>query len=298
MKQKQYAKTLNILLDIIKRLYQGEKISTTDIELDYEVSIRSAQRYIKYLQEAGFNLSKEGKKYYLSFIIDDTQKTIFETIEALLKNSGISNEIKPLIKKLKMINGENVFYSKLDIEKVDSLLFSTIEEAIKKRKILKIKYKMDDGIFDFEIKPLKITNFEGYWYINALDKNDEYKTFHIKSIQKLDVTNKTFKVKKDILKNLDKAVNIWFNPTKEPILVELFADDYATKYVERLPLSSTQKMIKKADNTSTIYLEITHMNEILRKLIMWIPHIVVIEPKWLKEEVDKRVRSYMERYMN
>jgi len=296
MAAKQYVTILKNLLNILKRLYQGEKLSTQNIADDYEVSLRTAQRYIKYLQEAGFNLKKQNNCYTLETIVDENQEVLFESIESIIKNAGLENEIMPSLKKLKMMNKESVFYSKIDIEKVDVSIFTQIENAIRSKNKIKIQYKMDNKIIPIIIKPLKISNFEGYWYVNALDENNNYKTFHIKSIQSIEVLKQKFRVKENLLKNLDKAINVWFDPTKEIIQVELFADEFATKYLERLPLSSTQKIIKNNDNTSIIYIEITDKMEILRKLLMWIPNLVVIEPKWLKEEVDGMIDRYIEKF--
>jgi predicted DNA-binding transcriptional regulator YafY len=293
MKAKEYTKTLSILLDLINRFYTGESLSTTNIEDIYGISKRSAQRYINYLKEAGFNIKSKNRKYYLENIIDKEKEMIFEAIESLAKNAGIEEELLPLLKQLKLLSEENVFYSKLDIEKIELFTFRKIEEAIKNKKILKIKYIMDGEIYDFEIKPLKISNFDGYWYVNALNHKDEYRTYHIKSIKHIEITDESFEIEEDILKNLDKAVNIWFDPTAEPFTVELFADEYATKYLKRIPISKTQKIIKNSDGTSTIYLEITHENEIIRKLLMWIPNLRVISPKWLKEEVDDYIKTYL-----
>jgi len=143
LKAKDYTSTLNILLDLINRFYAGEKLSTNDISNIYEISTRSAQRYIKYLKQAGFNLQKEGKKYYLQTIIDDEKETIFEAIISLAKNAGIEKEILPLLNQLKLISEENVFYSKLDIEKIEPPhIFRTIETAIKNKKIIKTNTKL------------------------------------------------------------------------------------------------------------------------------------------------------------
>lgn len=292
MKAKEYTKTLSILLDLINRFYAGESLSTTDIENLYGISKRSAQRYIHYLKNAGFNIKSKSRKYYLENIIDEEKEMIFEAIESLAKNAGIEKELLPLLKQLKLISEENVFYSKLDIEKIEPFTFRKIEEAIKNRKIIKMKYKMDNEIYDMDIKPLKISNFEGYWYVNALNHENRYRAYHIKSIKHLEVTDEFFEVKENILKNLDKAVNIWYDPTAEPFTVELFADEHATKYLERIPISKTQKIIKNYDGTSTIYLEITHENEIIRKLLMWIPNVRVISPTWIKEEVDSYIEEY------
>jgi predicted DNA-binding transcriptional regulator YafY len=293
MKAKEYTKTLSILLDLINRFYLGEHLSTSDIESLYNVSKRTAQRYINYLKTAGFDIKKKNKKYYLDTLIDSEKETIFEAILSLAKNAGIEENILPLLNKLKLISEENVFYSKLDIEKIEPLTFRKIEEAIKNKKIIKMKYKMNNRLIDMDIKPLKISNFDGYWYVNALNHKNEHRTYHIKSIKHLKITNETFKVKENILKNLDKAVNSWYNPTAKPFRVELFADKDATKYLERIPITKTQKIVKNSNGTSTIYLEITNKNEIIRKLLMWIPNLIVLEPKWLKEEVDNHIKEYI-----
>lgn len=195
---------------MINRFYIGESLSIIDIENIYGVSKRLAQRYIKYLKEAGFNIKRKNKKYYLENIIDEKKETIFEAIEAIAKNAEIEKEILPLLKQLKLTSEENVFYSKFDIEKIEIMTFRKIEEAIKNKKIINMKYKIDEKVIDIEIKPLKISNFEGYWYVNALNNEDKYRTYHIKSIKHIEITNKNFEVEKDILKNLDKAVNIWY----------------------------------------------------------------------------------------
>ena len=292
MKAKDYSTTLSNLCNLIDRLKSGEKISTKQISNEYTVSLRTAQRYIKFIKEAGFNLLKENNKYYLKRNIS-SKEVIFEAIESLAKNAGIEKEILPLLKELKTSTDENVFYSKLDIEKIDIELFSKLEYAINNNFLVEIKYQKNKQLENKKIKPLKISNFDGYWYLNALNEDDKYRTYHIKSIKQLKITNEKFTPDKKLLKNLDKAVNIWFDPQKEFISVELFADEYATKYLERIPISKTQKIIKNADGTSTIYLEITNSNEIIRKLLMWIPNLRVIAPKWLKEEVDEAVREYL-----
>ncbi|WP_457561172.1 WCX domain-containing protein [Caminibacter sp.] len=99
-----------------------------------------------------------------------------------------------------------------------------------------------------------------------------------------------------MLKNLDKAVNIWYDPSAEPFEVELFADEHATKYLKRIPISKTQIIIENKDGKSSIYLEITDSMEIIRKFLMWIPNLVVISPECLKEEVDEYVKEYIEKF--
>jgi predicted DNA-binding transcriptional regulator YafY len=293
MKAKQYRKTLSILLDILNRLYLGEKISTSTIENDYEVTIRTAQRYIKYLKDAGFNLSKKGQFYYIDVVLDEEKEMLFEAINSIAKNSGIYEQIKPILKKLKLISEENIFYSKTDIEKIENLsVFRDIERAIKDKNLLTITYKTNKT-YTTTIKPLKISNFEGFWYLNALNKSNKYKTYHLKSIQKIEILKENFEVKEEILKNLDKAVNIWFDPTKKPFLVELFVDKSILKYFERIPISKTQRIIKSDDGHGIIELTITDEREIIKTIKMWIPKIRVLSPNSLKEKIESELREYL-----
>ena len=293
MKAKQYRKTLSILLDILNRLYLGEKISTSTIENDYEVTIRTAQRYIKYLKDAGFNLSKNGRFYSIDVVLDEEKEMLFEAINSIAKDFGIYEQIKPILKKLKLISEENIFYSKTDIEKIENLaVFRDIERAIKDKNLLTITYKTNKT-YTTTIKPLKISNFEGFWYLNALNRSNKYKTYHLKSIQKIEILKENFEVKEEILKNLDKAVNIWFDPTKKPFLVELFVDKSILKYFERIPISKTQRIIKSDDGHGIIELTITDEREIIKTIKMWIPKIRVLSPNSLKEKIESELREYL-----
>jgi len=289
MQAKQYEKTLEILLNLINRFYLGEKITTLMIENQYEVSRRTAQRYIKYLKSAGFNLVKDGTSYHLETQIGD-KETLFEAIITIAKNAGIDKDLSPLLEQLKLVSEENVFYSKIDMEKIENIkLFRDIELAIKKHQKIKIVYNTKEVV----VKPLKISNFEGYWYLNCLNEKSQYRVYHLKSIKKLELLNETFKVEEDILKNLENAINIWFNPIKKSYLVELFADKDATKYLKRIPLSKTQTMIENDDKTSIIYLQITDDREVERKIKSWLPHIKVIKPLSLKNKIEKELKEYL-----
>jgi len=287
LKAKEYTKTLSILLELINRFYNGEYISTDDISKQYGVSKRTAQRYINYLKKAGFNIQKQKKRYFLGFFLDNEKELLFQTIKSLAKNAGIDKELLPLLKELKLIN-QNIIFSKLDIENINPQTFTLIEKAIYEKKELIITYNNSQK----NIKPLKISNFEGFWYLHAFNSDNKYRTYHIKSIKSLKLTNKKFEIDDNFLNNLDKAINIWFDPYTKPIQVELFADGFVTKYLQRIPISKTQHLIKHKDGSSTIYLEITHENEILMHILKWLPHIKVISPKSLNEKIKEIIKNY------
>ncbi len=137
------------------------------------------------------------KKYYIKQKTTINDKIALKAIKLYMKNIGLLNSYE-----------ENHFYAKLDIEKIDLKLFNILEKAIEEKKEIQILYKKEKLETKF-IKPFKILNFEGYWYVSALNKQNTYRTFHIKSIKNIKLTSKTFKITKNILNNLDYAPGLF-----------------------------------------------------------------------------------------
>ena len=118
--------TITRLLNLVDRFLKGERLSTKEIENIYNVSLRTAQRYIVYLREAGFNIKKEKTKYYLDFGVDE------EILEEFANKLGL--EGMPILNKIK----ENVFYSKSKLYNKKISLKNFIKNAkIKNRRCFK-----------------------------------------------------------------------------------------------------------------------------------------------------------------
>jgi predicted DNA-binding transcriptional regulator YafY len=119
------------------------------------------------------------------------------------------------------------------------------------------------------------------------------KKYHLKSIITLQTTDIIFDTDKEIERSLDNAINIWFDSEVEPFEVVLLLDELATKILSRKPLSPTQKVIKNyKDNSSKISITITHKNEIIPIIKYWIPHIKIISPQDIKEDIKKDIEVY------
>ena len=82
-------------------LYQGEKLTTSEIAKTYNVSLRTAQRYIKIIKNSGFNVKKINKKYFLEINISNEEKIILQTLKLFLKTKLLS--LKNSLKKNKKL---------------------------------------------------------------------------------------------------------------------------------------------------------------------------------------------------
>lgn len=304
-KAKDYATTMQRILIILNRLYLGEALSVKELSEEFGTSDRTIQRYFNsYLLPAGFPLINKGYRWILEkeveLGVDEEAQMAFETIESIAKESGIYEKMHPYLERLKLSTKNNPFFTKLNIENIDKNLelFTTLEQSIKQKQELLIHYKTQIDTKKLTIQPLKIVNFEGYWYLLAITVYDEMlKKFHIKSIEKIEKTDNSFIPDKSLLEKLDNAVNIWFDPYEEPIEVRILADKTAERYLNRLPISKTQRIEGKDKDGSVEYIiKVTHLMEIKNIIKWWIPHIIVLEPKELIDEIQEEIKTFLGLY--
>ena len=278
------SKLLKNLFDLTQRFYNGEKLSAKEIAEIYNINLRTAQRYPKYLKDAGIDIRKEKTKYYLKMPVG------VENVIDIAKKLNLSI---PVIDKLKT----SIYYSKLDIEKVDLEKFEKLEEAVRNKNKLEIIYEEFEEYESklTDVKPLKIVNFEGYWYLLALNYEDEYRRYHINSMKEIKILKEEFSFDEEFLDRVNKkAINIWYDPFKEPYLVELYLDDVATKFFKRLKPFKPLYFKENDDKSSIVTLEITHDMEIIPFILRWIPRVKIISPERLKKRVLEEVKSYLD----
>ena len=277
---------LKNLFDLVQRLYNGERLSVKDIAEIYNLNYRTAQRYPKYLEAIGIDIrkTKEGKKVIFYIKLPAGAESIVDVAKKL--NLSI-----PIIDKLKT----SVYYSKLDIEKVDLSKLEILEEAIKNKNKLEIIYEKFEGKIQplTDVKPLKIANFEGYWYLLALNYENEYRRYHINSMKNIKILEDTFFIDNEFLDKVNKkAVNVWYDPFKEPYLVELYLDEVATKFFKRAEPFKPFNVKEESDGSSIVSVEITHDMEILPFILRWLPHVKVLSPERLNNKVKAHIKNY------
>jgi len=290
-KAKDYQSTLERLLFLINEFYKGRSFTIKEIAQTFETSPRTASRYINdYLKKAGFTIKKDGRKIYLERKFSEDAHIALEAIENFARECGIYPKIKDYLEDLS--KETNTIFTKLLIENIDEYYknFALIQKAIESRNLIEFEYKFSySKSRTYKVKPLKLATFEGYWYLLVVEY--KYKSFHFKSIDKIKVLDETFE-KMNI--NLDNAINIWYDPFKKPIIVELIADKWASQYLRRIPLNPTQKEITTYPDKSTLFeIKITDFEEIKWFIKRFIPQIRVLSPKELKDEINEEIRGYL-----
>jgi len=298
-----YDKILTRLVNILSRLNDGEALSVSKLAHEFGTSERTIQRDFNE-RLISFPIYQEAKKWKMqdgfrlekSTSIEDA--VVLDIMEGLIDGSSglFSSKAKRLLSKIK--NEEyNPIYAKLDIEDISSKLseIQKLESAIKNKNTISCTYSFETYNKEIEINPLKIANYDGFWYLIALDaRNDILKKYYLKNITAIHTSTETFTTDTKLEALLENALSIWFDREKEPYEVRLLVSAEIAKYFQRKPLSKTQ-VIESVfeDGSMEILINITHEMEIMPIVKYWIPHIKLLEPIWIKEMIDKDLKLFL-----
>ena len=143
------------------------------------------------------------------------------------------------------------------------------------------------------LKPLKIVNYEGFWYLVALDENDYIRKCYLKKVTNIQKQETTFQSDTKVEEMLENSINIWFQSDREPFEVKLFASATASKYFKRRPLPTQVVESINQDGSMVFSVKITYEMEITPIIKYWLPHLKVLEPLWVQEMVDEDLREYL-----
>jgi len=287
---------------ILERLQNGETLSISALAREWSTTSKTIQRDFKKLMEGNYGVVRadDGKRFCMSRNTPTSKsaETTIKMLDSLSSQIGGEFYVKAqaALHKLQLYI-ESPFYTRIDVENIsDKLgLIEDLEYAISKQRTITFKYKKwydPDHIKTYEnVYPYKIVIFDGFWYLLTKYK-DHYIKFYLKEIRELQILDKTFQKEEKVIDRMERAINIYFDPKKEPFDVILQLDSDAIVYFERKPIKG-QYLKKNSDGTAELTISVTHKKEVFYILKNWLPQIKVIEPYTLQEEFEKMMRNYL-----
>ena len=297
-----YDKILTRLLSTLARLNSGEILSTKELAEEYNVTIKTIQRDFQKLL-VNFPIYQENRKwkmqngYKVENYRDIKELLVLNIMEKIADDIGgaFSTTVHHIFSKIK--NEEfNPIYTKLNMEDISSKLpeIQLLEQAIKERKVISCVYDTEKDILKEEIlKPLKIMNSEGFWYLVAFDEDEYIRKLYLKNVSVIKLTNNTFSYSDNIEEMLISAQNIWFQSDREPFDVKLKASTEIAKYFKRKPLPTQSIEKVNSDGSIELSVTITYYMEIFPVVKYWLPHLKIVEPVWLDEMFIDEISKYI-----
>ncbi|OHD98748.1 MAG: transcriptional regulator [Sulfurimonas sp. RIFCSPHIGHO2_12_FULL_36_9] len=296
-----YDKILTRLTFILSRLNDGEALSVTELAKEFNTSDRTIQRDFNE-RLLSFPIYQENKKWKMQdgFRVEKTNsledEIILDIMEKITEGIGgkFATKSRQLLSKIKN-QDFNPIYAKLNIEDISDKFadIQIIETAIKEKREVECSYNDErHDVYVTTLQPLKIANYEGFWYLIAI-QDGTLKKYYLKNISNVKLTKQAFITEKKLENLLENSISVWFQKDAEPYEVKIFANKIAAKYFQRRPLPTQSIETLGNDGAMEFVVKITHEMEIIPIVKYWLPHMRVVEPQWIQDMIDEDLRGYL-----
>ena len=287
-------KKLNRLLYLLNILDSGE-IQVQREARELAVTERTIQRDINDIDDGGFPIYKAAPgvyKFIEEFSLKKMNLTETEASLLLVMQDVISPLGKPFQDTLaslrqKVLNApeESPFYIKMPTgnKYEETKITRVLEKGIRTHTEVLMSLAADPTRkLTYDLKPLKIMNYDGFWYLLGINAYKQVRKFRLDRILDAINTDKSFKPTKHIQQLLQESQNIWFGEKRDKKVTFLVPAEFAP-YFEKKAYFPLQKILKKQKNGDILVeTSVSNYREIIPTVLSWLEHITLVEPKDFK----------------
>jgi predicted DNA-binding transcriptional regulator YafY len=303
------------VLYILKKLLDSQVICTKNLLDLFEINIRTIERDMKLIREfLGESLIKTDrgcyrllKNSYFSNIIQNHRDTkefrsFFELLTLVDSNilTFLDGDELSFLQKIK--KDAKAIYMIFDnpIEELNKSEFlEDLKIAIKHRQYCDIIYNEKEPRELKDIQPQKIIYAKNNWYLATMTKNYKnnggFKRFRINFIEKLRVKSKTFHRDLEVeehIKNFQSLFQDYKKPTYE---VKIRVSKEVARYFRVKKHLISQKIVDEIDGDLILTYQINNKMELIPLIKMWIPHLTIISPQHLKDEIINEIKVFLKK---
>lgn len=171
--------------------------------------------------------------------------------------------------------------------------FKQLEQAILSHCHISFDYRKTDGLKTYSsVQPYKLINHDGIWYLAARDQG-RLKAYSFSKISGLSLSGQTFEPDPGVGKTLAEEDDIWLNPDKTEIVLKISHE--VASYFKRRKLIAEQVIEKELDNGDLIVsCRVAHSIQILSVVRYWLPHVRIISPVEMQQELRQQLLDYLQ----
>jgi len=281
----------NRLADILTRLNSGYRLEPNALAKEYETHPRTIKRDFDRFEGCNIPLQKEGKYYFLD--PKYLGQLTFKDIRTFSQISGIQTLYPRLdVSFLRELLDSRVYGAKgYSVEDASQFkeLFRIFSEAILKHQQIAFLYKKESRV----VEPYKLLHHHGSWYLAAVRKG-ELRAYRLSRIELSPHAHELANYKPDpqILSQLEDEKSIWFGQDKLEVILTVHVD--VASHFQQRQLLPEQQVIKELDDGNLLLSSrITHVTQILPLVRYWIPHLKIVNPVGLQEQIDNELKEYL-----
>ena len=283
------------LANILTKLNMGYQLSIKELASEFGVSTRTISRdfdrlntYLPLLQD------DETKKYYLES--NYLGKIAPQDIRNFAQLSGISHLYPSLdmsfLRELLDSRAHQIYsakgYSFEDASQFKEL-FKVLGKAIQEQRKIGFVYKGEPRL----VQPYRLIHHHGSWYLAAVRK-DQLRTYRISHIQLMHATHEypQFIPDQNIVKLVEDDDSIWFGQNKQEIILSI--DSQVAFYFKQRSILPEQQIVRElGDGGLLVSSKINHDMQLLPLIRFWIPHLKIVNPGRLQNEMEKGLKEYL-----
>ena len=280
---------------LLVKLNQGESLEPRELAEEFGVNLRTIQRDLN--DRFGYlPLERQDGRYRMSaaFLGRLTLKDV-ERFAALAGVGGLFPSLSTeFLRELFDTRVESALLVKghhYEDLKGREAAFKLLEQAITARRCVRFAYRADGASKRVQAQPHKLVNAKGVWYVAA--KHDgKLKTYAFSGMENVQLTADTFDLDEALLQRVEAEDGIWMSDS--PIEVLLLVGKDVAPYFKRRKLIANQVIEKQlADGGLLIATKVGHANQILPIVRYWLPHLRIVSPESLQQELEQSLADYL-----
>lgn len=284
------------LAQILIKLNQGDKLDPHTLAEEFGVNLRTIQRDLNE-RFAYLPLLKKGNFYHLDpFFLGKLSTRDIERFAGLTGVRGLFPSLSDDFLR-------DIFDSRLQTallvkgHEYENLagkegLFRQLEQSIVEHRLIAFEYCKIEGLKHYSnLQPYKMINHRGIWYLAGKD-GDKLKAFSFSKIQSLQVSEQGFVPDSTVNRSLTDEDGIWLGEDKKEIVLKITRQ--VAGYFKRRKLIANQVIEKELEDGGLIVsTRVGHPNQIVPIVRYWLPHIRIISPESLQEDMEQELQRYL-----
>ena len=289
------------LTAILRKLNQGEKLNPQVLAQEFSVSERTVQRDLN-VRLAFLPLEKTEGRYRLEPRY--LGRLSGKDLERFACLAGVQDLFPSLstdfLKDLLDSRVDSAWLVKgyqYEDHSGNEPLFNALEQAVLAHQSIGFEYAKTLGaqtqapkLYE-PVQPYKLVNHNGIWYLAATHEG-RLKAFAVGKITRLLDHGQTFEPVAAVLQNLQDEDSIWLNIDKSEVVIKVAKE--AAGYFQRRKLIGGQNIEKELEDGGLIVSgKFAHPNQILPIVRYWLPHVRIISPEGLQQDMENELRAYV-----
>jgi len=292
---------------VLKAFLERETVTTPLLAQLLGVDVRTIQRDLKALKDAGLPIHEEKKgtyslkkdliKYGDLSLFDESELALIVALKDLVSQLGAPFEraAEGILSRLCEYSACRPVYVRIEGGiNLNTKTMNKLVDTIQMGRQVYFSYKKDEP-HDVIAHPYRVAYFNGVWYLIARDTKDniikKYALDKISDVRRL--KEKARGKPADLDEVLSRSVNVWFEKDRTTeVLIEV--DAQWSHYFVRRDILPLQEIMEKRDDGSLLVRFLACSDEeVVMCLKPWLPHVRVLRPNNIRNRLTREFTIWL-----